>query len=88
MTDIMDGLVRDGEFIAQRIKMSEVGGHRVALWSIQDTELNTVMYSLVNTRVGKSVESDSLGHLERLYDICIQRLTAEVNGGLSDVGVA
>ena len=85
---IHDGLIREGELIAQRIKMSEVGGHRVALWSIQDTELNTVTYSLVNTRVGKSVESDSLGHLERLYDVCIQRLTAEMNGGSSNVGTA
>jgi len=82
-----DGLIRDGDLIAQRIKMSDMGGHRVALWSIQDTELNTVMYSLVNTRVGKSVESDSLEHLERLYDVCVQRLTAEANGGSSDVGI-
>ena len=37
MTDIGDGLIRDGDLIAQRIKMSDVGGHRVALWSIQDT---------------------------------------------------
>jgi len=75
-----DGFVQDGELIAQRIKMSEVGGHRVALWSIQDTELNTVTYSLVNTRTGKSVESDSLDHLEYLYDICIQYLMSERDG--------
>ena len=87
MTDIMDGLVRDGEFVAQRIKMSEVGGHRVALWSVQDTELNTVMYSLVNTRTGKSIESDSLGHLEHLYEVCILRLIAEIEGG-TNVGTA
>lgn len=88
MTDIVDGLVREGELLAQRIKMSDVGGHRVALWSIQDTELNTVTYSLISTRTGKSIESDSLGHLERLYDICIKCLTAEANGGSSDVGIA
>lgn len=88
MTDIMDGLIRDGDLVAQRIKMSDVGGCRVALWSIQDTELNTVTYSLVNTRVGKSTESDSLGYLERLYNTCIQYLTAEMNGGSSNVGTA
>jgi len=88
MTDIQNGLVREGELLAQRIKMSDVGGHRVALWSIQDTELNTVTYSLISTRTGKSVESDSLGHLERLYDICIQCIMAEFSGGGSNVGIA
>ena len=88
MTDIRDGLVREGELIAQRIKMSDVGGHRVALWSIQDTELNTVTYSLISTRTGKSIESDSLEHLERLYNICTQCLIAELNGGSSNVGTA
>ena len=83
-----DGLVRDGEFIAQRIKMFTLGSHRVALWSIQDTELNKVIYTLINTRTNMSVENDSLEYLERLYDVCIQRLTAEVNGGSSDVGIA
>lgn len=88
MTNIQNGLIREGEFLAQRIKMSDIGGYRVALWSIQDTELNTVKYSLVNTRTGKSLESDSLQYLERLYDICIQCLTAEINGGYSNVGIA
>jgi hypothetical protein len=83
-----DGFIREGDLIAQRIKMSDIGGHRVALWSIQDTEFNTVTYSLVSTRTGMSTESDSLEHLERLYDICIQCLTAELNGGSSHVGIA
>lgn len=89
MADIESGTIRDGELLAQRIKMSDVGGCRVSIWSIQDTELNTVHYSLVNTRVGKSVESDSLEYLEHLYDVCIQRITMELSGGGgSNVGIA
>ena len=84
----MSEIIRDGELLAQRIKMSDVDGHRIALWSIQDTELNTVTYSLVNTRTGKSVESDSLEHLEHLYDICARFLMAELQGGIANVGIA
>lgn len=73
MIDMKRGFIREGELVAQRIHMWYVNGHRVAIWSIQDTELHNVKYVLVNTQTGRIIESLSLDHLERLYDMCIQR---------------